>query len=96
MLNLPEEIMKDINIAKEILLREGAKEIYIFGSLVDGKYTNNSDIDIAIVGLKEDIYFKIYGELLEKLQNKFDLIGLDYNNDFSKIIKETGKFERVA
>ena len=96
MIKLPEEIMKDINIAKEILLREGVREIYIFGSIAEGKYTEKSDIDIAIVGLREDKYFKIYGELLEKLTRDFDLVGLDYENDFSKMIKETGKFERVA
>lgn len=96
MLNLPEEILKDINIAKEILLREGVREIYLFGSIAEGKFTEKSDIDIAIVGLREDRYFKVYGELLEKMSHDFDLIGLDYENDFSRMIKETGKFERVA
>ena len=96
MIKLPEEIEKDINIAKEILLREGVLEIYIFGSLVEGEFTENSDIDIATIGLREDRYFKIYGELLEKMNRDFDLVGLDYENDFSKMIKETGKFERVA
>ena len=96
MIKLPKEIMNDINIAKEILLREGVSRIYIFGSIAEGNFTENSDIDIATIGLREDRYFKIYGELLEKLTRNFDLVGLDYENDFSKMIKETGKFERVA
>ena len=96
MIDLPKDIMNDIYIAKEILLREGASEIYIFGSLVEGKYTEDSDLDIAIVGIQEDRFFRIYGELLEKLNRNFDLVGLDYDNDFSKMLKETGKFERVA
>ena len=96
MIKLPKEIMNDINIAKEILLREGVSRIYLFGSIAEGNFTENSDIDIATIGLREDRYFKIYGELLEKLTRNFDLVGLDYENDFSKMIKETGKFERVA
>ena len=96
MIKLPEDIMKDINIAKEILLREGVCEIYIFGSFAEGIYTEQSDLDLAIKGLPEDRYFKVYGELIEKLSRNLDLIGLDYENDFSKMIKETGKFERIA
>ena len=96
MMKLPEEIMKDVNIAKKVLLREGVSAIYIFGSFAEGNYTEKSDIDIAIVGLKEDRYFKIYGELLEKLTHDFDLVGLDYENDFSKMIREIAHFERVA
>src|SRR6056297_1028116 len=96
MMEIPEEILKDINTAKEILLSEGVREIYIFGSLVEGDFTERSDIDIATVGLREDRYFKVYGELLMKLSRDFDLVGLDYENDFSRMIKETCRFERVA
>ena len=95
-MHLPEDIRKDIDIAKNILLREGCKEIYIFGSIVNGDYTEVSDIDIAAVGLSKSKYFKVYGELLEKLSRPIDLVGLDYENDFSRVIKETEKFERVA
>ena len=96
MKHFPEEIRNDIDMAKEILLREGCKEIYIFGSIVDGNYTEISDIDIATIGLSKSKYFKVYGELLERLSRPIDLVGLDYENDFSRVIKETGKFERVA
>ena len=96
MIELPKDIMKDINIAKEILLREGVYEIYVFGSIAEGNYVKQSDIDLAIKGLPEDRYFKVYGELLGKLSRNLDLISLDYKNDFSKMIKETGKLERIA
>jgi len=96
MIHLPEDIQKDINIAKDILLREGCKEIYIFGSLVEGNYTEISDIDIATVGLSKSKFFRVYGELLEKLNRPIDLVALDFENDFSRILKETGRFERVA
>ncbi len=96
LIDLPKDIRRDIEIAKEILLREGCKEIYIFGSMVNGNYTKISDIDIAAIGLSKGKYFKVYGELLEKISRPIDLIGLDYDNDFSRVIKGTVKFERVA
>jgi len=94
--HLSAKIKKDIEVAKNILLREGCKEIYIFGSIIEGNFTEMSDIDIATVGLSKSKYFKVYGELLEKLNRSIDLVCLDYDTDFSKKIKESGKFERVA
>lgn len=95
-INIPEEIKKDLSTATEILLREGCKKIYIFGSLVEGSFTENSDLDIAIVGLKKNKFFKVYGELLEKLNRSVDLVGLDYKTNFSKMILKSGKITRVA
>ena len=46
---LPAGIKKDIDIAKRILLEEGCKEIYIFGSITEGTFTEASDIDIAVI-----------------------------------------------
>ena len=93
---LSPEIKKDIEVAKNILLKEGCKEIYIFGSIIEGNITEMSDIDIATVGLSKSKYFKVYGELLEKLNRSIDLVCLDYDTDFSRKIKESGNFERVA
>ncbi len=93
---LPAGIKKDVDIAKRILLEEGCKEIYIFGSITEGTFTEASDIDIAVIGLAKSKYFKVYAELLEKLDRLVDLVCLDYDTDFSKKIRESGKFERVA
>ena len=95
-IDLPEEIKKDISIATAILMSEGCKEVYIFGSLAGGAFSDSSDIDLAIIGLEKKKYFKVYGELLEKIKRPIDLIGLDYDTKFSKKIKKIGKLTRVA
>lgn len=53
-MTLPEELQKDISVAAEILLHDGSKEIYVFGSIAKGTYTTESDIDLATVGLPKD------------------------------------------
>ncbi|MBD3194047.1 MAG: hypothetical protein GF317_03265 [Candidatus Lokiarchaeota archaeon] len=93
---LPKSIRDELNIAKEIILTAGAKEIYIFGSIARGDYSDNSDIDLAIIGLEKSKFFHVYGELLEKLRHDIDVIGLDYNNEFSNELKKNGTLIRVA
>ena len=48
---IPEKFQIDIEKAVEILKQEGCQEIYLFGSLVNGDFNDESDIDIAIKGL---------------------------------------------
>jgi predicted nucleotidyltransferase len=96
MITLAPEIQKDIEKATAILKDAGCREIYVFGSLVEGNFTEESDIDFAVTGLPKENFFSAYGQLLEQLSRNVDLIGLDYDNDFSKRIKLTRKLERVA
>jgi predicted nucleotidyltransferase len=87
---------KDIELAKDILLRYGCREVYIFGSLVEGDFDDRSDIDIAVVGLPKARFFAAYGELMEKMSRDVDLIGLDYEDDFSRRVRAKRRLERVA
>lgn len=96
MIAISPEIQKDIEIATAILKDAGCREIYVFGSLIEGTFTEESDIDFAVIGLPKENFFSAYGQLLEQLSRSVDLIGLDYDNDFSKRIKQTRKLERVA
>ena len=95
-LKLPVDILVDIERAIIILQKAECNEIYLFGSLIEGDYTEDSDIDIAVKGLSKDKFFKVYGELLESLERSIDLVGLDYQNEFSMLLKNTGKIKRVA
>ena len=51
--NLPYSYQEDIKKATKILKENGAKEVFIFGSIANGKFNENSDIDIAVKGLNE-------------------------------------------
>jgi predicted nucleotidyltransferase len=93
---LPIEFQNDIFVASDILQSAGCKEIYIFGSIARGDYHSNSDIDFAIKGLPENVFFKIGGKLLVNLEHNFDLVALDnQSDDFSSYIMDNEVFIRV-
>lgn len=95
--NLPDSYQKDIKKATQILKENGAKEIFIFGSIANGKFNKNSDIDIAVKGLDEKNFYKVASILLFELDNKFDLIDLDdRNNRFSQMILNTGGLLKIG
>jgi len=94
---LPKRIKDDIEKATEILKRYGCSEIFIFGSLVKGRYNENSDIDIAIRGLKDEDYFKVLAELGRDLLCEVDLIDLDdKENRFAQFVLNKKELVRVV
>ena len=96
-LNLPLTYQEDIKRAKKILKENGAKEVYIFGSIANGKFNENSDIDIAIRGLEESEFYKVASILMFELEHEFDLIDLDDKaNDFSQMISKVGGLLKVG
>jgi predicted nucleotidyltransferase len=95
-MTVPRELEKDVSTATRILLAEGCKEIYLFGSIAKGSTTEASDIDIATVGLPKDRFFRVYGTLLSSLHRHIDLVALDYDTDFGRQLKATGTLTRVA
>jgi len=95
--HLPISYQEDIKKAIEILKENGAKEIFIFGSIANGKFNENSDIDIAVRGLDEKVFYQVASILLFELENEVDLIDLDdKNNRFSQMILKVGGLLRVG
>ena len=75
---------------KQILIN-GAKKynigsLFIFGSSVMNN--NYNDIDIAVKNIKPDIFFKFYGELMLQMPKPVDVINLDNENSFTRIIEQ--------
>ncbi len=62
--------------------------LLLFGSAVDSNDYN--DIDLAVRGLKPELFFKFYGELLRALEKPVDLVDLSEESLFNKIIEERG------
>lgn len=95
--NLPDSYQEDIKKATEILKANGAKEVFIFGSIANGKFNENSDIDIAVTGLDEKEFYKIASILMFELENEFDLIDLDdEENRFSQMLLRVGGLLKVG
>ena len=65
-------------------------EAYLFGSIVlEGRYRRKSDIDIALVGLKNYDYYKFIGEISDLLNRRVDVVLLEECH-FAQFIKEKG------
>ncbi len=95
--NLPYSYQKDIERATKILKEYGAKEVFIFGSIANGKFNENSDIDIAVKGLNEKDFYKVASVLMFELENEFDLIDLDdKENRFSQMLLKVGGLVKVG
>ncbi len=95
--NLPESYQMDIQKATDILKENGASQVFIFGSIVNGKFNENSDIDIAIKGLKPQDFYKVASILMFELENEFDLIDLDdESNRFSQMLLKVGGLLQVG
>jgi len=78
---------------REIIIRYakkyGISAIYIFGSSLD-RNSGYNDIDLAVKGIKPEVFFKFYGELLRSLSKPVDLVDLSKESLFNQIIEEKG------
>lgn len=91
----PKQFHKDISNAVSYLNSIGLEEVYLFGSLAKNEATEDSDIDIAVRGIKPEDFFKIYGELLMLLSHPIDFIDLDLQSSFGEQLNITGELKRV-
>ena len=65
------------------------KEAYIFGSILSpGRFYNDSDIDIAVKGLKNKDFFLFMAFLSDALGKDVDILQLEKHRLKDKIIKE--------
>jgi len=93
---IPEKYRTDIEKASHCLKEEGCTEIFLFGSLVTGKYTDSSDIDLGIMGLPPRNYIRTYSKLNNIIKNRFDLIDFDENRDLYNLLHSIGEIEKIG
>lgn len=63
------------------------KRLLIFGSSIDSSRESN-DIDLAVEGLAENLFFKFYSELIFNLSKPVDLIDIGKKSPFRDTIME--------
>jgi predicted nucleotidyltransferase len=93
---IPEAFRSDIERAVEILKEGGCSEIFLFGSLAEGRSRENSDIDLAVRGCPPRDFFRLLGRLLTELKHSVDLVDLDENSPFSRFLQKEGTLIRVG
>jgi predicted nucleotidyltransferase len=83
--------------ALELLYQQGATEIFLFGSITDPeKFTEHSDIDLAVRGLPEEKHLEIEGRLEDILEDlEYDIIFLEGENEVRHEIIERIKEKAI-
>lgn len=61
----------------ERLEQLGTKEIFLFGSLAEGRFRQHSDIDLATIGLDPNRIFGLMSELSELAHRRVDVVPLE-------------------
>ena len=74
-----------INIAKKYKV----KRIILFGSGIK-RSGQNRDIDMAVEGVPDNLFFKFYSELIFNLSQPVDLVDLNKKSKFSEILLSEG------
>lgn len=78
---------------KDIILRCAKKykvySVLLFGSSVEQDKEAN-DIDLGVKGIKPQLFFKFYAELVKQLSKPVDLVDLSLKSLFNDLVEETG------
>ena len=80
---------EDKNRLVEIAERYSVSKLYLFGSNLDSK-SEPSDIDLAVEGIADKLFFKFYGELIFALSKPVDLIDLKKKSSFNDMVRSEG------
>jgi len=93
---MTDDLKQRIERAAEALRREGAREVYVFGSAATGRLREGSDVDLAVSGLPPRRYLEALGAAIDILQRPVDLVDLDQDTPFSQHLKQEGELVRVG
>jgi predicted nucleotidyltransferase len=82
--------------AAETLRRNGAKEVYVFGSAARGQARHGSDLDLAVSGLPPERFFRALSEASDAAGMPIDLVDLDEVSLFTKHLLGLPELRRVG
>ena len=80
-------------ILKELSPEYGFSKAYIFGSIVEewGRFRRESDVDIAVFGLKNQHFFRMMAEISRRLERNVDLCQIEAMDEgLRKMVEERG------
>ncbi len=89
-------LVSEVQGAVDILLRNGAQEVYLFGSRARGDAAPDSDIDLAIRGMPPEHFYRAVGEVCSAVAIPVDIVDLDESSPALDYLRENGDFLRVA
>ena len=88
-------VRRDVVRGVDILKAGGCEEVYLFGTIADGRGTSRSDIDFAVRGCPADMFYKLQGRLLMELTRSVDLIDMDADAELATFLQREAELIRV-
>ena len=73
----------------EIAKKYEVSKLYLFGSNLESEREPN-DIDLAVEGIADSLFFKFYSELILALSKPVDLIDLNKKSLLNTMVKSEG------
>ena len=95
-MQVTKDMEKRLEAGAALLKREGAAEVYVFGSVASGRAKEDSDVDLAISGLPPERFFPAMARLATLFRRPVDLIDLDEPGLFTRFLREEGLLQRVV
>jgi predicted nucleotidyltransferase len=92
-----DDARRKLKLAVDYLYQEGAQDVLLFGSITSPeKFTEHSDIDLAVKGIPEEKHLEIEGKLEDIFgQTEYDILFLEEEKYLRKEILKRIKEEAV-
>jgi predicted nucleotidyltransferase len=85
-----------LRAAANLLLRLGATQVFVFGSVTKDRLRPDSDVDLAVRGLPPNVYFSAVSQASDVLGRPVDLVDLDDPTPLVRHLVDSGELLRVA
>jgi predicted nucleotidyltransferase len=88
---------QDRNTIVDLAKKYSVRKVLLFGSASDADFVAN-DIDVGVSGVNPRDFIKLLGEAMWLVSKPLDLVDLDQDTKFTRMIKESGiiLYERPA
>jgi len=73
----------------ELAKKYNVSKLYLFGSNLEHD-REPKDIDLAVEGIADSLFFKFYSELIFALSKPVDLVDINRNSSLQTMIKSEG------
>ncbi len=77
------------NTIQKIAKRYNVSKLYLFGSNLESTRESN-DIDLAVEGIPDKVFFQFYSDLIFNLSRPVDLVDLEKKSSLNDLIKSKG------
>ena len=77
--------------AVDALTEFGATEVYLFGSVLTSSWEPESDLDVAVVGLRPEAFFRAMARVSDIVRRRVDLVDLGQDTPFTRYLRSHGE-----